>query len=252
MQDYDRVLDPIRAAGGEVVGLTSAPQSQADDAAAEWKIRFPLVSDPSCALVGDLNRRGLLTSVVDRSVAAEGGFFNEAVGGGVQQYSTGMLQPGVVALQGPADSPVVLLSWGCTPTTANIGGAVGRLPPRKAWATVQRSLAGDFSGARLTGDQANDSAPLPVFVTLLMANGNFLHPKTFTQTLDGRGDTKILLRRAMAKVALACAAVGLGLVKAPKETLGLLLAYGVYFRLGPYRTIMGTFAKQQEQPSPKL
>jgi len=227
-----------------VVGLTSAPQSQADAAATEWKIRFPLVSDPSCALVHDLNRRGLLKSAVETTVVREGGLFNELVGKGTKMYATGMLQPGVVALQGPADNPVVLLSWGCEPSPANINGAVGRLPPRKAWAVVQRSLAGDFSSARLTGDQAGDKPPLPVFYALLMANGNFIRPLPLTQDLEGRDDG--LIAMAIVKIVLACAGVGVGLAKVPRETLALLLAYCAYFRLGPYRTIVDNWT------SPKL
>ena len=94
-------MNEVRAQGGEIIGLTSAPQKQVDVASREWKINFPLVSDPSCELVSAMNRNGWITSVIkmDDSVTTDS-FFTQQVG---MTYSTGMLQPGVVALAGDVD-----------------------------------------------------------------------------------------------------------------------------------------------------
>ena len=99
------------------------PQSEADAAAAEWAIDFPLVADPSCSLVLELNRRRLLKSTVEMDpeiVGDENSFFAQNVGGGRRLYERGMLQPGTVALRGPADKPEVLLTWGSVPSAANV------------------------------------------------------------------------------------------------------------------------------------
>ena len=115
-----------------MVGLTAVPQSEADAAAAEWAIDFPLVADPSCSLVLELNRRGLLKSTVEMDpeiVGDENSFFAQNVGGGRRLYERGMLQPGTVALRGPADKPEVLLTWGSVPSAANVRVKRSRVNP---------------------------------------------------------------------------------------------------------------------------
>ena len=39
-------VDAIRAAGGEVFGMTSEPQSLATEASKTWEIGFPCIGDP--------------------------------------------------------------------------------------------------------------------------------------------------------------------------------------------------------------
>jgi len=246
----------VRAAGGEIVGLTAAPQSQADTAAREWRIQFPLVSDPYCELVTAMNRNGWITSVVvmDDSVTSSDSFFVKNTG---SQYSTGMLQPGVVALQGPVDvytekckggagiDSSVLLSWGSVPSLDNINGAGGRLPPKEAWRAVQASLAGDYSLANPDSKKLAKVSVHPyVLFFLLMANGNFIEPKTFTNNvMNGHGAYE-KMKGAAAKALFAFGVLGIGVGKAPLLTSTALAAYFSYFFLspsGPWKILSDTF-----------
>jgi len=235
-------LGDVRAQGGEIIGLTSAPQKQVDIAAREWKINFPLVSDPSCELVFAMNRNGWVTSVIQRddSVTSDS-FFTQQVG---TTYSTGMLQPGVVALLGSVDvyttrcqgvgiDPSVLVSWGSVPSAANINGASGRLLPKAAWSNVQASLAGDYSLARPPTEQIPKDGVHPyVLFLMLMANGNFVFPKTMTNDVTTGLGSADKLKGTAVKVLLAAATVGLGVATQPVPTSALLALYAVYFSFG--------------------
>ena len=235
-------MNEVRAQGGEIIGLTSAPQKQVDVASREWKINFPLVSDPSCELVSAMNRNGWITSVIkmDDSVTTDS-FFTQQVG---MTYSTGMLQPGVVALAGDVDvyksscqgvgiDPSVLVSWGSVPSAANINGASGRLHPKTTWKIVQASLTGDYSLAVPSKEQIPNPNVHPYLLfLLLMANGNFVFPKTMTNDVKtGLGSAGKLRGTAM-KVFLAAATLGIGVATQPVPTSAFLALYAVYFSFG--------------------
>ena len=259
----------MRACGGEVVGLTSAAQSEADVAAASWGLDFPVLGDTSCTLVALMNARGWITSVVETGdeVTAEDGRMARGFG---MVYETGMLQPGVVALRGAADGdgeandgggsggaaaiPEVLLTWGSVPSSKNVNGAVGRLSAKRAWAAVQRSMDGDFSLSRPAVDQSPRSGraapPRPVFWLLLMAHGNFVAPRFFTFDVETAGDSnrggrslRGMLGDAARNAALAALATGVGLWRAPAPTVGALAVYAAYFLrpAGPYMQLREMF-----------
>lgn len=268
LRDYQRnALAQVRAAGGEIVGLTSMAQADADRAAESWGIGFPLLADPSCTLVDLLNERGWIASVVERGAdftASDGLFSTAILGSG--QYAVGMLQPGVVALRGEVavvtaepsgPPPQVLLTWGSVPGPKNINGAAGRLPARAAWRAVELSLSGDFSLARPAVDRDGPSVPWQLFWLLLMARGNFVQPQFFTMDVETAGDVskggrslKGMMQGAMAKAAVALSLTAAGLWRAPKPTAGALAAYTAYFFSpgGPYATLRKTFERPDSSP----
>ena len=275
------MLARVRAAGGEIVGLTSMAQADVDKASASWGIDFPLLADPSCALVDLLNERGWIASVVERAAhfTAE-----SALTSSVGQYAVGMLQPGVLALRGPVAAtaaaaaapeapaapaapaaaaaplqpPQVLLSWASVPSDKNLQGATNRLRARDAWCAVEKSLAGDFSEARPPAEL--DGPPLPpkaVFLFLLMAHGNFVQPRFFvldTETAGdvGRGGRSLngMMKKAVIKAAVAVAVTATGLWRAPMPTAGALAAYAAYFYApgGPY-SVISTLVARGDAPS---
>lgn len=198
LRSYQPLLEQVRARGGEIVGLSSVSQQDADMAAASWGVGFPQLADPSCTLVGLMNERGWLTSVVERGqeVTSADGFMAQKLNG--YRYRVGMLQPGVLALRGAVATatgggagqklgveklkeassstsvaaavttmgedeegqPEVLLTWGSVPNPANKNGAANRLPAKQAWAAVERSLGGDFSQARPNATTTHFHDPL--------------------------------------------------------------------------------------------
>ena len=194
-----------------------------------------------------MNRNGWITSVIemDDVLTSSDSFFGQQT---KTSYATGMLQPGVVALRGSTNvfderagsgagaGAVPLVSWGSIPTRANVNGAVGRLSPSRAWAAIQLSLGGDFSLAKPATDQMSRRVPIFLLYFLLMANGNFIEPRTFTNdTVGAHGGHGALrkMKRAAAKALLALGVLGFGVAKAPKSTALILTAYVSYFFLTP-------------------
>lgn len=230
LKGYSRLVDDMRARGGEVVGVCAQSQVEADRAQVHWGIKFPLIGDPSCQLVGMLNAEGWIESVIDR---ADGEMFSRTVG---YHYTNGMLQPGVVALQGPTDGdspPRVLVTWGLVPTAANINGAVGRLSARYAWKCIQKSLTGDFADAYPPAVQTDNTVPLPlpVFYVLLLANGNFVDFKGLLLDFEGAASPSVMLVPA-AKLALGLGASLYALAHRPVEAGALMALYaGFYCRV---------------------
>ena len=114
---------------------------------------------------------------------------------------------------------------------------------------MQQSLAGDFSAARPdVVQQAGKNPPQGLFWLLLMANGNFVAPKTFVlDAATGKGSLGAMLQSAQAKALLAVGLAGTGLKVAPSQTLAILAAYAGYFRYGgPYRTLVDNFAPRSK------
>jgi hypothetical protein len=194
-----------------------------------------------------MNRNGWITSVIemDEVMTSPDSFFAQQT---KTSYTTGMLQPGVVALRGSINvfderagsgagvGAVPLVTWGSIPTRANVNGAVGRLSASRAWAAVQLSLGGDFSIATPATDQMSRRVPIFLLYFLLMANGNFLEPRTFTNdaggTHGGHGaSTK--MKRAAAKALLALGVLGVGVAKAPISTASIVAVYVSYFFFTP-------------------
>ena len=60
MRSYEKsgVVEQIREMGGEVFGITSEPQSLAEEAEEAWDLSFPIVGDPHHEFVNSFIRAG--------------------------------------------------------------------------------------------------------------------------------------------------------------------------------------------------
>lgn len=200
------IPDQIRAAGGEIYGITSEPQTFASEAREAWDTGFDCIGDPHHEIVDDCRRRGWLDLFVNRRMD----LFKQNTAEWAQ-HPNGFLQPGVLAL---SKSGRVLYRWRSRLTRSNAGGATHRPHHDHVWAAIQRALAERDD----TPDAAPDHPPLddgptpwPLFVFLLLANGNFLRPKTFplerggTETPYERRIPRAIAKALVFLLAWACA-----------------------------------------------
>jgi len=83
----------------------------------------------------------------------------------------------------------VLYRWRSVPSRKNVGGAMVRPTPEHVWSSIQAALASGTDGADANYDDHpemdSSSAPWPLFVSLLIANGWFLRPRAFAQQKNG-------------------------------------------------------------------
>jgi len=178
------VANEIRAAGGEIYAITSEPQRLASQAQESWALAFESIGDPHHEISDACRERGLLdlyvnaeTSLVMREAASK------------FSHPKGYYQPGVLALD---SSGRVLYRWRGIPTRKNIGGATERPTAKYVFRKVSDALAESASNpgradADLDTNPELDSRgiPWPLFVTLLVANGWFIKPKTFGHISGG-------------------------------------------------------------------
>ena len=170
-------LDAIRAAGGEVFGLTSEPQSLATEASETWELGYPCVGDPHHEIRDACQDRGWL-----------GVFANEDAGHLRRRpwasHPKGYFQPGVLAVSREGR---VLYRWRCRPLRQNMSGAGQRPTPQHVWAAIQSRLSQGAPDAALDEQPefARRDAPWPLFVALLLAHGWFLRPKAFPLARPG-------------------------------------------------------------------
>lgn len=176
------VLDQIRAAGGEVYGVTSEPQRLADRAQAEWKLGFECVGDPHQEIPETASERGWLEIFVQTRLD----FLRQSAPGFEPTHPKGYFQPGVLVLSREGR---VLYRWRSVPSRKNVGGAMVRPAPEHVWSSIQAALAEASDGADVAHDDDPEmdspSLPWPLFVSLLIANGWFLRPRAFAQKKDG-------------------------------------------------------------------
>ena len=228
LKSYQTIIDEVRSMGGEIVGLCSQTQKEADQAQETWNLDFPLIADPSCELVKMMNKKGWITSQVEAKVNDHEvviRVFNDFT------YQVAMLQPGVCALRGTdLNNMDVLCTWGSVPTAANIGGASGRPNPKQiVWKAIQKSLKGDYSNSKLAIVQETPLQGGWYFWGMLLANGNFIEPGGFG--LDELGEGHNLpqkMARAARKLEIGIAGVGLVTAINPPVGIGGLLLYGTY------------------------
>ena len=131
------VLDAVRAAGGEVFGMTSEPQSLATEAEEAWEIGFPCVGDPHHEIRDDLRDRGWLSL-----------FANEDYGHLRMRpwasHPKGYFQPGVLAV---GRGGRILYRWRCRPQYSNMSGAGQRPTPQYVWREIESRLGKDAPDA---------------------------------------------------------------------------------------------------------
>jgi len=170
------VLDEIHAAGGEVFGVTSEPQTLATEAEEEWEVGFPIVGDPHHEIREECSKRGWLDV-----------FYNEDSGHLRERkwasHPKGYYQPAVVAVH---KSGRILYRWRCVPKFSNMNGAGARPEAGYTWEKVQASLED-------SEDAAPDINPMMGskeigwfrFMMILTAHGWFIRPKVFPLAREG-------------------------------------------------------------------
>ena len=205
------MLDEIRAAGGEVYGITSEPHSLACEAEDAWDISFPIIGDPHHEIREDLKARGWLDI-----------FFNEDYGHLRERswanHPKGYYQPAVIAID-KADR--VLYRWRCVPKYRNMSGAGGRPEPRYTW---QQMLAAMASADDVEVDKepvmgAEDLSWFR-FLLILTAHGWFLRPRAFPLLRDG-DKASVSPTKAVRRAYLFAGAWLLALILLPLQWVGI-------------------------------
>jgi hypothetical protein len=216
------IPDAVRAAGGEIYAITSEPQTLASEARAAWGLDFECVGDPHHEIVDECRARGWLDLFVNHRADSI-----RASGLAWASHPRGYLQPGVLAVSRHGR---VLYRWRSRPTRRNTGGATGRVLHDHVWSAVRDALreSADAPDVRFDHPPLDlISPPWPVFVFLLLANGNFVRPQPFP--LRRGSDDKPMKRRvrgAMLKIVCFLAAWGAAFAFLP--TLPVALALGVF------------------------
>lgn len=189
------VAEKIRAAGGEIYGVTSEPQRLADRAKAEWELDFETVGDPHQEIPETLSERGWLELFVQTRLD----FLKQSGTSFEPTHPKGYLQPGVLVLSREGR---VLYRWRSVPSRKNVGGAMVRPTPEHVWSQVQTALAEGNEGADVAHDDHPEmdaiQPPWPLFVSLLIANGWFVRPLAFAQ----RGNSTPVQRIKLAALKL--------------------------------------------------
>ena len=171
------VVAAIHAAGGEVFGLTSEPQSLATEAEEAWEIGFPCVGDPHHEIKDGCRERGWLNL-----------FSNEDYGHlrarSWASHPKGYFQPGVLAV---GRGGRVLYRWRCRPMYSNMNGAGQRPTPEYVWREIESRLGTDGPDAALDENPEfrNRDLSWPEFLGILLAHGWFLRPKAFPLAREG-------------------------------------------------------------------
>ena len=162
------VSDAVCRAGGRIFAVTSEPQTLAREARASWGLDFEAVGDPHQEVADACRDRGWLDLIVNPRVEFLRRMHRWA------SHPRGYFQPGVLAV---GRDGRVLYRWRGVPTRRNAGGATSRPDPPHVWSRIERALASsDSTDAALDVPPSVDqrAPPWPLFVTLLLANGNFI------------------------------------------------------------------------------
>ena len=198
----DGVVDAIRGAGGEIYGITSEPQTLASEAGESWGLDFPLVGDPHHEIADQCRERGWLDLYVNtygdpKTMITRG--FDPPV------HPKGYFQPGVIALTAARR---ILYRWRGAPTRGNNGGATERPTAEHVWRQIEAARARpDAPDAALDtpASVGMKGIPWPLFVLLLLANGNFWRPRGFALQRGGPDHVGRRAQLAMLKLALFAA-----------------------------------------------
>lgn len=181
------MVEAIRAAGGEVYGITSEPQSLAQEAEQAWGISIPIIGDPHHEIRKDLKSRGWLD------------VFHNADYGHLRlrswaDHPNGYFQPATIAFNREGR---ILYRWRCVPRYSNMSGAGARPEANYAWQHIREALDG-YDDAPLDPAPTLGSPELPwwKFLAMLTAHGWFLRPRAFPLTREG-GKDEVTPKQAM-------------------------------------------------------
>ena len=172
------MVEEIRAAGGEIFGITSEPHSLASEAEDTWDISIPVIGDPHHEIRADLKARGWLEV-----------FYNEDTGHLRERswanHPKGYFQPAVIAID---ENARVLYRWRSVPKLSNIAGAGARPESRYTWDRI-RAATSSTGDADLDVDPTLTEKDPPWLLSLLihLANGWFIRPRALSLARDGSG-----------------------------------------------------------------
>jgi len=172
------VVAAIRESGGAIFAVTSEPQTLASEARAHWELEFPSIGDPHHEIASECRERDWISLFVNRDEA----IFEQT---GFATHPNGFFQPGILAL---ASDGRVLYRWRSRPTRENGGGASNRPLPSHVWKQTQNTIAsgaGRDAALDHVGEVDFRTPPWPLFMMLLLANGNFLRPQPMGLTRGG-------------------------------------------------------------------
>ena len=212
------MLDQIHAAGGEVFGITSEPQTLATEAEVEWGTQFPVIGDPHHEIRKVCKDRGYLEV-----------FYNEDDGHLRERswasHPKGYYQPAVLAVH---KSGRVLYRWRCVPRFSNMSGAGGRPEADYTWDKIQLALdTTEDSAPDLTPEMGSETVSWPKFLLILTAHGWFLRPRAFPLAREGaQGKSHCYSAFLMShtlrsgEVTRACESVLLIILREPGEARG--------------------------------
>ena len=251
------MLDDLRAAGGQLVGVTGETQAKADRARSAWGLRFEMLGDPQLVVAKALYERGIMELYVDTDKWTKGDM------AGHHRYEQGMIEPGVAIVRAdtaataqtdpnaPMRTWTKLFAWAAVPRAGNAGAATNRIEPATAWRAAMSALAITPTPAPAPSTVPPTAPPPAVlgmrtdqdlsrmrqaFVALmLLAHGNFVRPLGFELPADGvsiEGPAHVrnrILFHAMPKVLAVAAAAMFSARRAPAATLLALAVYGWYY-----------------------
>jgi hypothetical protein len=174
------VTEKVRAAGGQIVAISSEPQDLADRAAKDWKLDFDAVGDPHHEIANTCRERGWVDLFVNEEIE----FLEQSISGPELDWKpthpNGYFQPGVLALRSDGR---VMYRWRGVPTHQNMGGATERPTAEHVWSQITTALEqGEATvDADFDTDPPLDSKGIPwvFFASLLIANGWFLTGRGF-------------------------------------------------------------------------
>ena len=173
------MVEQIRAAGGEVYGITSEPQSLAAEAETAWGMTIPVIGDPHHEIRDELAARGW----IDVFYNADYGHLRHR---DWASHPKGYFQPAVIAID---QSGKVLYRWRCVPKYSNMSGAGPRPEAQYTWDLLRSAMSAD-GDAELDKDPDMGAEQLSWlrFLLILTAHGWFLRPKAFPLLRDGDKD----------------------------------------------------------------
>lgn len=213
----------------------SSQEAEAGAAAkAAWAVEYAVCADPQLGILAALRARGLPEPFVNYDTF--GYLAGAATPGG--EYQKGMYQPAVIVLRRNFE---VVFEWVATPSLSNIGGACLVRPSANR---ILRALHGQrvAGSAGAAPFRPPDQRLLSLLLgPLLLANGNFVRPKTMTN--NEAGVMPLSTKLAPLKLLAALAAVLAAARRRPALVVGLVAAYAGYVVLR-----FGGWARRASRP----
>lgn len=160
----------------------------------DWELSYAALGDPHHEITAACQERGWLELIVNPETTVmsdrEDSFYH---------HPKGYFQPGVLALDSGGR---VLYRWRGIPTRKNMGGATERPTANHVYENLSAALATPGADDAVLDEKPElDSRglPWPLFMSLLVANGWFIKPKTFPH-ISGGPSLARRLKHAMIRI----------------------------------------------------